>query len=61
MKADGTELSKHIDGLNEEQKAELAKKFETAESVDFELTIKEEKKTVTLQKTFVTFKFKEQM
>lgn len=61
LKADGTELSRHIDGMNEEQKAELAKKFETVESVDFELEIKGEKKIVTLQKTFITFKFKEQM
>lgn len=30
------------------KKTELAKKFETAESVDFELEIKGEKKIVTL-------------
>lgn len=43
-KADGTELTKLIESFSEEQKADLHKKFESLDSVEFTVNVKDVEK-----------------
>lgn len=56
LKADGNELTKLIEAYSDEQKAELLKKYETAESVEFNIKVKEVEKKVSLPKALISFK-----
>lgn len=65
LKADGTDLTRHIEALSDEEKAEIKTRFDTEDSIEFtvQAAVKGSdatvEKKIVLQKAMISFKVRE--